>query len=56
METSNTALSAVSIHAGDTRVSEIKNSFITYRNVTTNLEEAGRDLTDYLATLTRKQK
>jgi len=33
-----------------------KDSFITYKNVTTNLEEAGRDLTDYLATLNRKHE
>lgn len=33
-----------------------KDSFITYRNVTTNMEMAGRDLAAYLTTLTRKQR
>jgi hypothetical protein len=31
-------------------------SFITYRNVTANLEEAERDLAEYLATLDRKHE
>jgi len=31
-------------------------SFITYRNVRANLEDAGKDLSTYLTTLNRKQK